>query len=164
LGCWDERCEGYITNLQELKKIERMNFTAQKTRYFIFVRTNPEPDDYDRVVNETNRIDGNIYYITDRSNPDRIRLKGLLILRKQPAYARDIAKCFPNFLVHVLPTYFELDFWNLHCGVTIIGEHPYKGIQKLLFPTLGLSDFLKNGPPKLPGNMVSAPENNTSGN
>lgn len=142
-----------------------MKLAMQKTRYFTFVRINPKPTDYIHLVNETKRIDANIYYTTDRNNANRVVLKGLLILRKQPTFAQDIARCFPNFLVSVIPNYFELDFWNLHSGVTIIGEHPYKSVQKLLFPTCCLSDFMKHeGPSHVSGNLVSTPEHNPSRN
>ena len=68
------------------------------TRYFTFTRTNPTTNDYDMMLETSDRINASIGFKTIRDGW-KVRLVGYIILRGPLAYEEDIARCFPNFLV-----------------------------------------------------------------
>ena len=102
------------------------------TRYFLFARVDPKKGDIVKLVRTCQRIDAYMGCKKLHSR-GRDRLVGFILLRGVRAYANQICREFPNFLVTPMPGHgwesaFDEGFYDL-----IVGRHPFADLRRKLF-------------------------------
>lgn len=100
------------------------------TRYFIFTRKNPRPIDFERLVDNAEKLDIYMgYHVTRERN--EVLLTGFLVMRGRKSKVSILSRSFPNFLIRPIPGRFDINFHNTD-GV-YMNKHPFDGLQKRLF-------------------------------
>lgn len=113
------------------------------TRYFLFWRVNPSPNDYELLKTSCKTIDAYFGYKTEHGSNKTI-LKGFFILRgvKACASGKSLYSYFPNFLITSVGTHFNFNFEDMQPDITLNGYHPFNSIRKNLFKDRDLTRFM----------------------
>ena len=121
-----------------------MRSKPKRTRYFLFHRVNPKPEDYTMLVEVSETINAFITYVTECQKNRRI-LKGFIILRGQTTCVtgQTLHLYFPNFMLQSVSKHFHFNFEDIPQTAVSIGDHPYQDLKKTLFKDTHLSDFLE---------------------
>lgn len=117
------------------------------TRYFIFSKASPTDGDEEKIIKSCELIDAFLCYSRVRNGTtNRDYLRGAIILRGPRANidGRTLRSYFPNMLLRFIGR-MEFDIDSLPDNVKVVGEHPFKGLRRTLFPSpSSLSYFLKS--------------------
>jgi hypothetical protein len=112
-------------------KVGNAPFKEPFTRYFSFSRVNPSDRDYGVLFETCTDIDAYLVYRTKHVNGVD-RLDGYMVLNGPRAYARDICRLFPNFMV----THLKPDVYSMFMDggeVNVRGQCPFESIRRKLF-------------------------------
>lgn len=126
----------------EILMISLFGYEMVYTRYFVFSKVAPTPDDYSFFVDTCAKINAFFGYRTIVRGSRR-ELRGFIVLRGNRSSDRPIQREFPNFLVRTVDIGFDFSLGNAPDDMVFGGgDHPYDDVKRSLFGDGSLRSFL----------------------